>query len=272
MMELAENGVSFGAVHLQPPVERISEREFRNDVDFFVAPELQILLHHIAEVLLRVYLAHEGRPQSPWVELSATRAPGKFKRDVQRRVGPELDSSVVAEIVYGTPDRAEIAKMPIHGSVDDVLHSVVRLLREAAGCFLVGGGLYNAAKHGLVIAPGRFELKVEFEGDPVPDLDLGLDIAGPTIDYLEFNGREDGSEKWRHTTEWLDIEKDLTLAYLWTMLIRSIWSVGRARYLGHPTFGVFAVSPEHLDGVLDRGESRVRKFHRGFLRPVENEL
>lgn len=273
MMEIVgEDGLTFGPVHLEPPVEGVAEGEFRDDVDFFVASEVQILLHHIAEVLLRLYLSHEGRPECPWVELSAVRAPGKFKEMVRRRVQAELDSPLLAEVVYGTKDEDQIARMPIHGKADEALRSVTRLLQEAAGRFLAGGGLYNAAKHGLVIAPGRFELKVQLDAEPDldlnPDLDLGLDTAGPTIDYLEFLGREHGSEKWRHRTEWVDIEKDLTLAYLWTMLIQSIWSVGRWRYVGHPTFGVFAVSSKQLDVVLDRTESLVRTFDRNFRRPV----
>ena len=41
-----------------------------------------MLLHHVAETLLRLYIAHESDPECPWIAIASERNFGRFKGKV----------------------------------------------------------------------------------------------------------------------------------------------------------------------------------------------
>lgn len=45
----------------------------------FLVTESQVLLHHVAEALLRMYLAHESQAECPWLEIAAFKDDRKFR-------------------------------------------------------------------------------------------------------------------------------------------------------------------------------------------------
>jgi hypothetical protein len=81
------------------------EREAARQREFVIAETL-VLVNHVTETLLRYYLAHEGRPQCPWVEIAAERPMEKFKAKVATRFdgGPltKARRKALATVFFGT--------------------------------------------------------------------------------------------------------------------------------------------------------------------------
>jgi hypothetical protein len=73
--ELADvigDGFVWGKLHIGGgDDEDLSEDEEETRLTRFVITESQVLLHHTSETLIRMFLAHAGRPQCPWLEMAA---------------------------------------------------------------------------------------------------------------------------------------------------------------------------------------------------------
>ena len=67
-----------------PDASPETEAEAKDAYSRFLVTESQVLLHHTAEALLRMYLAHETNPACPWVEIAALREPGRFPKELTR--------------------------------------------------------------------------------------------------------------------------------------------------------------------------------------------
>ncbi len=78
-----EEGVSFGNLTIRG-AEDYDETERMN----YAVVESVVLLHHASEALVRLFLAHEGKPPCPWLEVARLRH-AAFKQKVE-----ELASSI----------------------------------------------------------------------------------------------------------------------------------------------------------------------------------
>lgn len=206
----------------------------------FVTAEAQTLLHHSAEAMLRLYLAHRTLPECPWVELAGLTNFRTFKERVSKlETGSwkEQDRARLVDVflgnVEGTPEKFEEAK-------DALQQFIVTLARH----YLNGSNSYNAIKHGFAIQAGRHRITVGIEQgdessdqprDDGKDLDsgLGFEATGETVTYLEHS-RGDAARSWRLTTAMMNAEHALALAQLAVTEIEALWMVARHRYTGAP--------------------------------------
>src|SRR5262249_24474380 len=144
LTELIGDGVQWGQLRLRRDDDsELTEDEGKVRTDRFVIAESQVLLHHVSETLLRMFLAHAGSPDCPWIELSALRVPGVFPEKLktlkQMAWSPEREADAAFVFMGGIPD-----------DPDDEWRTTrdasVRLLRLLAGRLLEDSDLYNSAK------------------------------------------------------------------------------------------------------------------------------
>jgi hypothetical protein len=199
----------------------------------YATTESQVVLHHAAEAVIRLYLAHLGRPDCPWLELSRATNFREFKRRVAdeivelRRSG-QLERSV-AWVFLG---RAEAQSQEDDEKWADVCTNLASFLRVLAGRWLDDARLYNALKHGLAVIPG--DAVFQLIGDDGDAVRMG---EGTSIELLEPTQWDEGRRQWQLTTKWLDVRESLGLIEVACMMIDSLWLVARHRYMGGPGEG-----------------------------------
>lgn len=254
-------GVLRAVAHGQPDAapEDASEKEAEHSR--FLVAESQVLLHHAAEALLRMFLGHEGNPECPWWEIAAFKDSQKFREEL----------TLLARSTWSR-DRMSAAGWVFLGSVPDdpspewIEHrdAAVRLLRILASHVNNDSQLYNAAKHGFTALAGTGSLHflADDSGDPAdgtPELtadrlerDAVLGADGVNIAYLERTGTRKGGYTWTHRTRWLTPERDAYLAQLAILQMEGLWRIARCRYLNEPApRGVQLVTKEALDAWRD---------------------
>jgi len=218
-----------------PDAERSPETETETDpraeeISRFVTTESEALLHHVAETVLRAYIAHLHNPPCPWLEMARVRTPGKFKDLVERDVlgvSAEDLRDGVGFVLFGSADRMSWNKPPSETEWEGLRSNIGRYLRRYARGFLAAD-LYNAAKHGLAIQPGASAQQLMIgQGENAEEVFSG---SGPCIDYLAVRRKPDERARWSRTTRWINIKSNLVLIHIGTRLIRSMWHVGAARY------------------------------------------
>lgn len=239
-----------------------SEAEHDASHSRFLAAESQVLLHHAAEALLRMYLAHEGSPDCPWLEIAAMKAPGLFPK-----AAAELAKSA------WSPDRSNAAGWVFLGGIPaadpppeewtSARDAAVRLLRTLAAKVNGDSQLYNAAKHGFTALAGTGSLHF-LPGEP-GDLDdvARLTVAqmeqqavmgaeGVNIAFLERDGKPKSGYKWFKNTRWVTPEQDAYLAHLAIRQMHLLWTMARCHYLDDPLPQVVhPVTSDELDGWRD---------------------
>jgi len=256
---LINEGIEFGKVRMGGEgIDREALEPSEDDVALrkrFLAAESEVLLHHTVETLLRLYLAHEGLRGCPWLELSRLRY--DFPKAVRGRFGPSGP----------TPDEGRAFSAPVvlgrtisEDSGDDLVLAVDHTehsLRTFAAVFTEGANRYNAAKHGLSVVPVE---AASLAISPAAE-DVGsLRVDGPAIHFLE---KTKEPPRWQLTTAWIDIERNLALQYVATLLILNIWTVARARYADGPTSGEMLVLPMPVRELLaDPSHGPIKSFSR----------
>ena len=208
LLEAAQEGIRVGRLEYTLSGEDETEEQ-DDDWDRFVLAESQVLLHHASETLLRLYLAHEGLPPCPWLEVARVRSPQRFKDDVKRRFLGDLSDKArrrrVTEVFFGTRDRKALEPTPPEEEWIEGADNLERFLCRFASDFL-DADLYNALKHGLAVMPGEAMVKVG-------DGDL-LKAEGPSIEYLSVRPDSLGRERWNRSTRWLKVDTAITFACL----------------------------------------------------------
>jgi hypothetical protein len=231
--ELFSRGVKYGSLSVIGPdlgtlgATEAAKAEREVQRQRFVIAESEVLCHHVGETLLRLYLAHEGRPTSPWLELSKERTPGEFKKKVRMRFVEDAASSnpdwraEIARMFYLSEDRHVVQPSLTEEEWGQNLANIEGYLRYFAHQFLDRAALYNAGKHGLALIPG--ELSFHLEDGSV----LGAD--GPIIEYLDLR-QDHGGRRWHHVAHWVNSERQITLIYIATCLVAELWEGGRRYY------------------------------------------
>lgn len=236
--ELLRHGIRIGELtygHVDdpdpPPLTPEARADSAKVASNFVTAEAEILLHHIGETLLRLYLAHESFPPCPWLELSRIHSAGEFKRMVRRRFGDTSKAedptnlAAVARVFHGTADPTTFNRPLPEGRWEADQREIESFLRYFAHTFLTSAPLYNAAKHGLAFTPSESSMKWN-DGSVVS-------ADGPVIWYLEAPRNQAGIPRWQKTAQWIEIDQRIALMFRAVHLLSSLWEVARARYLPH---------------------------------------
>jgi hypothetical protein len=234
---LMDEGLSFRALKVgvqdgSRPRESTPEEGAKAAEDFVTA-EAEVLFHHAAETLLRLYLAHEfapGKPPAcPWMHISRERSFSVFKARVAARFGSDTDPSdpeilaAVARVFYIVDDPTQLTTDPVVPMErwNASISNIEGYLRGFAHEFLKRAPLYNAAKHGLALRPG--EGSVSYGGELIH-------AEGPMIQTLEIKERN-GRPIWTMVNHWVEPDRQIVLTFQAVQLIERLWAAAQIRYL-----------------------------------------
>jgi hypothetical protein len=263
--ENVSEGTAWGvlrAVALEQPDAALKDAaEKEAEHSRFLVAESQVLLHHAAEALLRMFLAHERNPECPWLEIAAFKDAGKFREAL----------TLLARRTWSR-DRMNTAGWVFLGSIPnepsdewtELRDAAVRLLRILASHVNDDSQLYNAAKHGFTALAGTGSLHFLATDPTGPsdgsgeltaarlERDAVLGADGVNIAYLERSGTRKSGYTWRHQTRWLTPERDAYLAQLAILQMEGLWRIARCHYLDEPApTRVQLVTKEALDAWRD---------------------
>ncbi len=161
LQDLLAEGVTVGALKAggAPVPERTDDErsELNQDRERYVIADTVVLLHHAAETLLRLYLAHENLPPCPWLKMAEERNFAAFKSRVDK-LGEDLAGhrrhDELAKVFFGTGDRTALSPEPLEDAWRNGLENFGTWMSWFAQHFL-DANVYNAAKHGLAVHPGE---------------------------------------------------------------------------------------------------------------------
>lgn len=214
----------------------------------FAIAESQVLLHHAAETLLRLYLGHEGLPPCPWLEIVRVRTPGQFKSLLNKRFEGNLDIEErrrrVAAAFHGSASRESFNPVPPEEKWNAANDNVEAFLGHFARLVVEDSGLYNSAKHGLTILVGERSMSL---GDGKV-----VSAAGKAVSYLDMRREGPGAPRWAMATSWAEVDRSLGFVQMATLLIDTLWSVARARYVAHPLDRVRLLDSPPYKALLPR--------------------
>lgn len=227
-------------------VERIDSDLPADTLGRFVTAESVVLLSHVAESTMRLFLAHESQPPSPWFSVSSLEF-RDFWREVELRfVKPVREAKLraaVADVTLGAPERHD--QFPASQAGWDVaVDRLTMWLRHLAKWLIDNRHPYNAAKHGFTAIADQAYLKVIDDESGT----AFLTHTGPSLEYLSRGRWANDERAWSLTTRWFDpIELWFTIRVSCDLL-EAIWSVGRARFLGGGEINVYqpTYTPEEL--------------------------
>lgn len=271
MYGLLGEGVKFEEMAISHSGEADAEDE--EERRRFAAIESEVLLHHVSETLLRLYLVHARLPACPWLELSRERDFKKFKKEVGKlkdRLFSEEESKRIHQVFHVNSERTAIKPTPDVETWGRAAENIGRFLDFYASHFL-DSAPYNAAKHGLALTAGEqgFALGAGRESEPF------LSRQGPAIEYLKV-GRDAGSRpRWSREVKWIAAKRVVPLNYMGCNLIEGIWNVGAGRYgirelkelklFEHPPFEEVMKRSEYqgegMEGVVMDGLSQTLLYY-----------
>lgn len=263
LRQLLDEGVKFGLLEMsrsEDAPER-NEAEDQESAERFVALEAEVLLHHTAETLMRLVLAHRGPPPCPWLELARLRSFVEFKKELNEVFvdGSSEDRyEMIGVIFFGGTDRTELEPTPPEDLWDSSFRSIDKFLVRYASGLLSDAHLYNAAKHGLAVQPGEYGVRLETE--------IPIAREGMALQYLEVKDGE-----WHRTVDWVIPELSLVYALTATDLMEQLWSVARGRYLGENDLDLRLFS-EEIHKVLRDAETKSDDRNPFVLRSMSQKL
>lgn len=233
---LLANGVEYEGIQAKA-TSGVSDEDTREH-SAFVTTEAEVLLHHVAEALLRLFFAHADVPLCPWLECARLRNFALFNKHVAdiSSSGSASQREQIAQVFLGSvPEQDDTVGT-------EAVDTVQRLLKFLATRLLDDKNIYNAAKHGLAIVAGTASIAVDDDtGAPV------FGHRGPSVTYLEVPTEE---RRWRLTTRWVNTRQAILLTSLTVMQLHSLWVVARYRYTGVEASGVEVITRDALDRVL----------------------
>lgn len=191
----------------------------------YVLAESVVLFHHAAEALMRMVLAHLGRPPCPWLEMRRLTFAGyKLALDELRgSINDEVFPTELMRIFYGSERPGDSN----HNEVNDQWHDLADGIRDMLWTSLehLGeeGELYNAAKHGLAAVGGEDQFAILRDGLENPL----LSADGHCLTYLTL---DPSPPRWMRTVSWTNAEERLALAMMASNFLENLWCVAKAHY------------------------------------------
>lgn len=246
LSEIGREGVKVGRLAYTLTDDADGGTEEEENRKSYLLAESEVLMHHASETLLRIYLAHEGLPECPWLNMARVRSPGEFKQRVEKRFARSdvgANRVQLAQVFFGTDQRENITPTPDADAWEQGIANIESFLRHYARHFLDPDS-YNALKHGLAVQTGE-------AGMQLGDGDL-IKVHGTALEFLSLRRDQHGRQRWNMTTRWIDVDKTMTFVYLATALIESIWNIARARYLGELPSSINAWGKPDYKEVADR--------------------
>lgn len=219
----------------------------------FVVIEAEVLLHHVSETLLRLYLVHAKNSPCPWLDVSREKSFGRLKKDVQRlrkrlQAGEEKPGIEAAFLPPG--DRAVM--IPDHG--EEVWEQAIQNLSEYLDYYaahFLDAAPYNAAKHGLALLAGQSGVELGTRGDPVPFLKR----SGPALVYLDIERDEaSGNPRWTKVTKWIVLRRALAMTHIGCRLIEATWKIGTGHRTSNKPDDLYLFTDPKCAEVLERTE------------------
>ncbi|MEQ9161353.1 MAG: hypothetical protein RLN74_01495, partial [Ilumatobacter fluminis] len=229
----------------------------------FLTVESQMILHHAAETVLRLFIVHSQPRRVPWITLNSQRSPRVFKETIRAEfVDRQPDPRLVGSVCLGHATCPGDA-----ASEDDWAEGVEGLtlfLSTFARTILDDAPLYNGIKHGLGVTPSDAVLKI----GPVT---AGF---GTSVEFPESHEWDEEGRDWALTTRWVDIQESVSLAWVAIEMIDSIWQIGRYRAIGQlpKRSGYFPGSLRPWDLRSNSGGSTTRmswRILREYREPIE---
>lgn len=226
----------------------------------------EVLLHHTVETLLRLYLAHAGRPACPALEVARVRYDMKQRVSDRFRSGdPQSHGGELADVFLGASEPAAVTLA--RGSPDPAAiwsESVPCLeawLRYFAGLWLDRADVYNAAKHGFGVTSGQANVQFPEEMGEVGRL---MGRAGPAISYISLrNDNQVARPRWFESTAFVDTAMSLALISQAIDMTRALWDVARARYCDAPlpTIRQWSIMVADLIAAASTSPYRLQSMH-----------
>lgn len=231
------------------PAQPDLDEEDRTTLSRVATVEATLLLHHVAETLLRLYLAHEPISPCPWLRLAGLTNFWDFKEAVRTTFcAPDAPAgraaiAAILRVFAGSANRKTLElstrQWTKHRARAKNTHTI---LTHLAHLVLEEAPLYNAAKHGMAINPGA----------AFAFIDAYQVGNGPSITYLEVKQVKEAGEKlrqYRMTTAWINLELAIALIHWACALMETLWSVAKARYGEGPGTIQFHDLPEVAEAL-----------------------
>lgn len=196
----------------------------------FVVIEAEVLLHHVSETLLRLYLVHAKESLCPWLDISREKSFFLLKKDISKlreRLKSGAENTGIEAAFLPPGDRRKM--IPEHGKEvwEEAVQNLAEYLDYYAGHFL-DSAPYNAAKHGLALLAGQSGVELIAGDDPAPFIKR----SGPALVYLEVEREEQsGHPRWAKVTKWIVLRRALAMTHIGCRLIEELWKIGT----GHRT-------------------------------------
>ncbi len=245
--------------------ERVESHMSEEQLRRFITSETEVLLHHAAESLLRLYLAHEGGPPCPWLNVATLTSFERFWGAVDERflkpVRSEADlRAVVADVVLGNLTCP--AGIPMdQADWESAVEKLTMWMRFFSRYLSEDKPIYNAAKHGFALCTeeAHFAFK-DNKGKTV------ISRSGPSLEILVRSPWEGDSRTWSLRTVWTSPVASWFYCDVAIRIMDSIFQVGRYRRLGEARGGtLFAPDFSPGDIQTEVGVLGINQFERTVL-------
>lgn len=216
-------GISLGGT--TPPDKKKRDR--------YLQTEAVVILHHAAEMLLRLFYAHVDYPDCPWQGMASLVSFSEFKQKVEGSLEAGFDRAQIAEIFLGgsSPEDACVAMST--EQFEDAVDGMDLLLSECAKRILSESFLYNSIKHGLSTIALDESTQI---GNQPDGGELVVAHTGPMLAYMHRQRRPgqkaSGEREWFMSMAGAKPERDLGLSILVARAVESLWDVARRKYTG----------------------------------------
>lgn len=205
-------------------------------VERYVQIESQVLLHHAAEALIRLFIAHRASSPCPWLDIAGEKNFATFKDRVNAEIVKATASTLAADVGFvflgGRTAPAEDADR-----WTAACENLGAFLKRLASDWLEDANLYNSAKHGLTVVPGSYTFDLGDEAGGMVRLGQGASLG-----YLESGpwDKNSNTREWSLTTRWIDVSESIGLVHIACLMLGALWQLARVRYVdGDPPDKVF---------------------------------
>lgn len=180
----------------------------------YLRTEALVIFHHAAEMILRLFYAHEDYPDCPWQGMASLVSFAEFKEKVDKSLSDGFDRAKLAEIFLAgsSPEDACVAMSA--EDFEDAIDGVELLLQECGERLLSESFLYNSIKHGLSTIALDDSTQIAYRpkgGEAV------VGHRGPMFAYMHKRRRPragSGTGEWFISMAGTKTETDLALSLL----------------------------------------------------------